>query len=88
MEALAQGAVFVRVAQLAQQPANLVRPSPGLFDQPQGGDERDSAGRRVFEQLALESAALPRSLRVHLAGTIRAQGRTGLGKASDGRLAT
>lgn len=48
MEALAQGAVFVSVAQLAQQTANVVRPSPGLFDQRQGGGERGSAGIRVF----------------------------------------
>ena len=87
MEALAQGAVFVRVAQLAEQTANVVRPSPGLFDQRQGGSERESAGLRVFEQLALERAALPRSLRVQPASAILAQGRTGLGKASDGRLA-
>ena len=87
MEALAQGAVFVRVAQLAEQTANVVRPSPGLFDQRQGGSERESAGLRVFEQAALERAALPRPLRVQLAGAILAQGRTGLGKASDGRLA-
>ena len=87
MEALAQGAVFVRVAQLAEQTANVVRPSPGVFDQRQGGSERESAGLRVFEQPALERAALPRPLRVQLAGAIFAQGRTGLGKASDGRLA-
>ncbi len=48
MEALAQGAVFISVAQLAQQTANVVRPSPGLFDQRQGGGERGSAGIRVF----------------------------------------
>ena len=87
MEALAQGAVFVRVAQLAEQTANVVRPSPGVFDQRQGGRERATAGLHVFEQLALERAALPRSLRVQLASAILAQGRTGLGKASDGRLA-
>ena len=87
MEALAQGAVFVRVAQLAQEPADVVRPSPGFFDQRQGGGEGDLADLRVFEQLALERTALPRSLRVQLASAILAQGRTGLGKASDGRLA-
>ena len=87
MEALAQGAVFVRVAQLAQQPANVVRPSPGVFHHRQGGGERDSPGLRVFEQLALERAALPRSLRVKLTSAILAQRRTGLGKASDGLLA-
>ena len=87
MEALAQGAVFVRVAQLAQQPANVARPSPGVFDQRQGGGERDSAGFRVFEHLALEGAALPRSIRVYPASAILAQGRTRLGKASDGQLA-
>ena len=41
MEALAQGAVFVRVAQFAQEPANVVCPSPGVFDQGQGGGERE-----------------------------------------------
>ena len=87
MEALAQGAVFVRVAQLAQQPANVVRPSPGVFDQRLGGGERDSAGLRVFEHLAFERAALPRSHRVEPASAILAQGRTGLGKARHGLLA-
>ena len=87
MDALAHGTVFVRVAQLAQQPANVVRPSPGLFDHRQGGGERGSAGLRVFEQLALERAALPRSVRVEPAGAILAQRRTGLGKASNGQLA-
>ena len=87
MEALPQGAVLVRVAQLAQQPANGVRPSPSLFDHRQGGGERDPAGLRVLEQLALERAALPRPLRVHPARAILAQGRAGLGKAGDGRLA-
>ena len=87
MEAFAQGAVFVRVAQLAEETANVVRSSPGVFDQRQRGSERDPVGLRVFEQLALERAALPRSLRVYPAGAILAQGRTGLGKASDGRLA-
>lgn len=33
MEALAQSAVFVRIAQLAQEPAHLIRPSPGVFYQ-------------------------------------------------------
>jgi hypothetical protein len=87
MEAFAQGAVFVRVAQFAQQPANAIRPPAGLFDQGQGGGERDSASRRVFEQPAFEGAALPRSRRVQPAGAILAQGRTGLGKAGDGCLA-
>ena len=87
MEALAEGAVLVGVAQLAQEPANLVRPSPRFFNQQPGGGECDSADLRVMEQLALERAALPRSLRVQPAGAIRAQGRTGLGKASDGRFA-
>ena len=87
MEALAQGAVFVRVAQFAQQPANLVRPSPGLFDQRQGGGERDAAGLRILEQPALERATLPRTFRVHPARAILAQGRTGLRKAGDRRLA-
>ena len=84
MEALIQGAVFVGVAQLAQQPSNAVRPSPGLFDQGQGGGERDSTSLGVFEELTLERAALPRSLPIEPAGAILAQGRTGLGKASDG----
>ena len=87
MDALAQGAVFVRVAQLAQQPANVVRASPRVFDHRQGGGERGSGGLRVFEELALEGAALPRSIRVEPARAILAQGRTGLGKASDGQLA-
>ena len=87
MKAFTQGAVFVRVAQLAQQAANVVRPLPGFFDEPEGGGERDSAGLRLLEHLALERTALPRSLRIQAAGTILTQGRTGLGKASDGRLA-
>lgn len=87
METFAEGAVFVRVAQLAQEPANVVRPSPGVFDQRQGGGKRDSAGLRILEHLALEGAALPRSLRVEPASAVLAQGRTGLGKASDGQLA-
>ena len=87
MEALTQGAVFVSVAQLAQQPSNVVRPSPGLFDQGQGSGERDSAGLRIFEKLALKRAALPRSLCVDPAAAIFAQSRTRLGKASDGLLA-
>lgn len=87
VKALAQGAVFVRVAQLAQQPANMVRLSPGAFHQRQGGGERDAAGLRVFEELALEGAALPRSIRVEPARAILAQGGTGLGKAGDGQLA-
>ena len=84
MKALTQGAVFVCVAQLAQEAANVVRPSAGLFDHGQGGGERDSAGLRVFEELALKRAALPRSLCVDPARAILAQGRTGLRKASDG----
>ncbi len=87
MDALAQGAVFVRVVQLAQESAHLVRPSPGPFDQRQGGGERGPAGLRVLEQLALEGAALPRSVRIEPARAILAQGGTGLGKAGDGQLA-
>lgn len=87
MEALAQSAMFVRIAQLAQEPAHVVRPSPGVFDQRQGGGERDSTGLRIFEKLALEGAALPRSFRVEPASAILAQGRTRLGKASDGHFA-
>lgn len=87
MDTLAQGEVFVRVAQLAQESAHVVRPPPGLFDQRQGGGKRDPAGFRVFEQPALEGATLPRPLRVEPARAILAQGRTGLGKPSDGLLA-
>jgi len=32
MKAFTQGAVFVRVAQLAQQAANVVRPLPAFLD--------------------------------------------------------
>ena len=87
METLAHGAMFVRIAQLPEQTANFVGPSPGLFDQRQGRSERDSPRLRVLEQLALERAALPRSVRVQPARAILAQGRTRLGKASDRPLA-
>ncbi len=87
METLAQSAVLVRIAQLAEQTANLVRASPGLFDQRQGGSERESPRLGVLEQLALERAALPRAVRVQPARAILAQSRTWLGKASDGHLA-
>ncbi|HVS50716.1 MAG TPA: hypothetical protein VHD62_00065 [Opitutaceae bacterium] len=87
MEAFAQGAVFVRVAEFAQQSAHGVGASPALFDPTQSDGVGDAAGLRVLEQLALEGAALPRSRRVEPAGAICAQCRAGLGKAGDGRLA-
>jgi hypothetical protein len=87
MEALAQGAKLIRVAQRAQQAAGVVRAALGLFDQRQGGGESNAVGLRILQHPALERAALPRSLGVNAASAILAQGRTGLGKASDGRLA-
>lgn len=87
MKALTQSAVFVGVAQLAKQPANLFRPSPGLFHQQTGGGEGGSAGRRILEEVALERAALPRSILIQPASEILAQRRTGLGKAGDGQPA-
>lgn len=86
MAAFAQGAVLVGVAQLAQEPANLVRQSPGLFDDWQRGRKRDPAGLCVLQEPALERAALPGAIRVQPATAIRAQRRTRLGKASYGRL--
>jgi hypothetical protein len=72
---------------LPRAPANAVRPAAGLFDQGQGGGECDAAGRRFLEEPAFERTALPGSFGVQPAGAIPAQGRTGLGKAGDGRLA-
>jgi hypothetical protein len=87
VEALAQRAVYVGVSQFAQQPADFVRSSPGLSDHPQSCSESDPASLRVFENAALENAALPRPIRVNAARTILAEGRARLRKASDRRLA-
>ena len=64
MTALTQGAVFVRVAQLPQEPPDLIGAASGLFDHRQGGGERRFAGLRSLEKPALERAALPRPVRV------------------------
>jgi hypothetical protein len=71
VEALTQGAVFVSVAEFAQQPAYFVRSPPGLLYHPQGGGKRDPARLRILEHAALENAALPRSMRVKPARAIR-----------------
>ena len=72
MESLAQGPMFVGIPQFAEQPPDFFRSSPGLPDQPQCGGESDPASLRVFENAALENAALRRPIRVDPAGAIRA----------------
>jgi hypothetical protein len=87
MEAFAQSAVLLRVAQLAQQLAGFFRAPAGLFDQPQRGGERDPARFRVLEHAAFEHPALPWPICVEPAGAICAQSRARLRKPGDGRLA-
>ena len=84
-EAITQRAVFLGVAELAQEATNVVRFSPGLFHQAQRSGEGDPAGLRVFEDTTLERAALPGPVRVDLARAIRAQSRARLAKEGDRR---
>ena len=53
-EAFAQGLMLLLVSQLVQKVANMVRASPGFFDQPHGGGECDAAGIRLLEDATLE----------------------------------
>ncbi len=87
METFAHGPMFVGIAEFAQQPADLVRAPPRFLDQPQRGGERDPASLRVFENAALEDAALPWPVPINLARAVLTQGRARLGKAGDRRLA-
>ena len=73
-------------ARFAQEPSNLIRQVPGLFDQAQRGRECDPAGVGVFEHAAFETAALRRPIRVDPTRAIHAQGRARLAKAGDRRL--
>jgi hypothetical protein len=86
VESLAQGPVFVGIAQFAQQSPDFLRSSPGLSDQPQRGREGDPSHLRVLEHAALENAALRWPIRVDATGAILAESRARLGKAGDGLL--
>ncbi|HWL17335.1 MAG TPA: hypothetical protein VNR00_17135 [Opitutus sp.] len=86
VKTLAECAMFVGVAEFAEQPARGVRATSCLFDQPQGGVRREEAGIRFFEHAAFEHAALPRAVGIDAAGAIRAKGGAWLGKAGDGRF--
>lgn len=87
MEAFAEGAVFVVIAEFTQELAHLVGAATGAADQAQGGGEGDSAGVGVLEHAALEGAALLRAIRVEAAGPVLAEGGAGLGKTGDRCLA-
>ena len=83
VEALAQRTIILGITEFAQEPTNAVRPLPGLFDQPQRNGKFDPAGLCVLEDTAFENAALRRPVGVEPAGSIRAQGRARLAKASN-----
>jgi hypothetical protein len=82
-ETLAEGALFVGVAELAQERPHLVGETPGFFDLTQRGGEVGAAGLHFLEDAALEDAALVRPVGVEPAGAVGAQGVARLGKARD-----
>lgn len=83
VEALAQRAVFLGVAQFTQQPPDLVGSPPGPAHQTETGGERDAPRLRILQYAALEHATLPRPVRVKAAGAILAERGARLRKASD-----
>ena len=83
-EALAEGALFVGVAELAQELPHPVGEAPGLFDLTQRGGEIRAAGLHFLEDAALENAALVGPVGVKPARAVRAQGAARLGKTPDG----
>lgn len=84
VEALAQRAELIGIPELAEEPADFVRPSARPSGQFHGIAKLDPAGPQVLEHAAFKHAALPGPVPIEPAGAIRAQGMTGLGKAGNG----
>lgn len=82
-EAITQRALFIRVAEFAQELADGVGLLTSRFHQTQRRSLRDSPRLRIFKHPALKRPALPRPVRVNPTLAIRAQRHARLTKKSN-----